>query len=257
MHVATRDSRSRHSSTGEQSSSQRHSPTPGSCAGVPTQYQAAIVPRYDPFLLQGTLSMPVFRSLCSDSNSEPQLDVTSNTYITLLLLNRQTHDELKTHGNVVQVQPTDLFIFFPHGIRALQISAPHLLRQARNVHIVGVYNAHGGHFGRAPRSADLTALMTTLLSRGSPIGRPAEMITLRILYHNTRSLSEALSTETSPIVIAMCNSGISELDLTVWPGRETLGVQLCIRPSEESKREFSRYERNIEDQPCERWLVGG
>ncbi|KAK3112298.1 hypothetical protein LTR53_011564 [Teratosphaeriaceae sp. CCFEE 6253] len=178
----------------------------------------------------------------------------------LLLVNKQIHDELTTHCRLARRQQTALFLSYPAGLHVCRTLTPHLLRQARSVHIAGSYvsktfcprraacgspsevsreKAGTQYHGGAP--PDSTAQLGELLARlFGPEARGGDdgvrALELRTYYPGEDSYSTVWGDDASPTVVALRNIYCGEVGIEVWRGRHGTGVYLTARPNGAGER---------------------
>lgn len=190
----------------------------------------------------------------------------------LMLVNKKVHRELKSHFKVEKNRRTSFFISFPQGLHVQRALAPHLLLQARTVHLAGVYiNSYtSGHHHR-----QLSSSVNSFYALGDPTNyhdrlRPdsaaqlAEMVSsffgpnpthkiakfeMRVYYPGEDSYSTVWGDDSSPTCIALANLYTGDVTIEVCRGRYGTGVLLTAThaASGESKGPVRTVWRKLEE----------
>lgn len=234
--------------------------------GLPEHHEPVIEPRYDASLL--SVAKPAIIPLSGPAPDPPAYcnsEEKDNGTTALLLVNRQVHAELTSHFKLTRNRNTSLFISFPHGLHVFRTLCPHLLRQAKSVHIAGSYRAkdfcnrraacmpavvppkdvkYNGNF-TPDSTAQLTHLVTTVL--GPNPSQPLQKFELRMYYPGEDAYASVWGDDSSPIVIALRNIYGGQIDVEVWRGRYGTGVYLTARPSVDGRRVVSTVWRRLEE----------
>lgn len=218
----------------------------GPFKGIPYQTEPVIETGFDSNLLSGKATIEL-----TSSTPEPSNLISSGTsYQSLLRLNRQINDELKSHVSLPAHRQTKLFVSYPHGLHILQTTSPELLRQSRSVHICGSFHSQRctpsrsapGNGARDPSKAearerlqgdvipDSTAQLSKLVNDmlGPNPRQRIEKLELRIYYPGD-SYSAVWSDDDSPIVVALRNIARGKIDMVVQRGRFGNGECYLLR----------------------------
>ena len=257
----------------------KRSPLPG----IPANYEPVTECQYNPSLLSVTnpAVIPLTPATCVPP--EENLHGHHAIHLNLLLVNRRVNEELTNHLKISKNRRTSLFVAFPDGLHILKTVSPHLIRQARSIHIAGTYMSRAFRNSRAdflsvrqephqcltqryggnyiPDSADqLSALVAA--SFGPSPTHPIRKLELRIYYPGTESYSTVWGDDSSPTVVALRNICSGEVGIEVWRGRSGTGLFLTARPPKggEKKRVVSTVWRMLREgergEPkCGSWVV--
>lgn len=204
--------------------------------GIPDQTEPVVETGFDSNLLSGKATIEL-----TPLTPEPSNLISSGTsYQSLLRLNRQINDELKSHVSLPAHRQTNLFVNYPHGLHILQTISPELLRQSCRVHICGSFHSQRctpsrsapGNGVRVPAKTeareklqgDVVPDSTVQLSQlvkdmlGPNPRQRIEKLELRIYYPGD-SYSAVWSDDDSPIVVALRNIARGKIDMVVSRGR--------------------------------------
>ena len=239
--------------------------------GIPEYHEPVVATGYNASLLSitdpATIPLTPLTSAPQEGFERPYTALTS-----LLLVNRQVHSELEAHFKLAKNKRTSLFISYPHGLHVCKTLTPHLLRQARSLHIAGQYISRTFCPARAactgPRrgvpeldvkynsgspmpdfSAQLTELVTTSFG-ASPRFPDIRQLDLRIYYPGDDAYSTVWGDDSSPIVVALRHIFCGEVGIEVWRGRNGTGVFLNARrnaDAAEKRRTVSTVWRKLEE----------
>ncbi|KAK3700644.1 hypothetical protein LTR37_015833 [Vermiconidia calcicola] len=260
-------------------------------SGLPKNHEPVIEPCYNSSLL--SLVNPAIIPLAPATScppEEPPYSTPHATHGSLLLVNKQVKEELDSHFKLPKNRSTSLFVSYPDGLHVLRTLAPHLIKQARSVHIAGAYTSrsfcapraaclgssahppfidqrYNGNF--TPNSAGhLSNLIASLFGPNSPQGRiggrgDIQALELRTYYPGSDSYSTVWGDDNSPTVIALRNIYAGEVSIEVWRGQRGTGVYLTARPVRkecEKRRVVSTVWRRLEEgrrgeARCGSWVV--
>jgi len=253
---------------------------------IPLRHEPVVESQYNGALLSSTT--PAVTHIGSSTTSSSAAEVPQESHehlhtahVALLLVNKQINDELTSHFNIPQNRNTSLFIQYPHGLHVCRTLTPHLLRQARSIHLAGTYlptdfspaRAACLHqsFGklapteikyngdRRPDSmSQLSELIRTLF--GPTPTHDVAKFEMRIYYPGDDSYSTVWGDDSSPTVVALRNICCGEIAIEVWRGRYGTGVYLSAKRCVERKRVVSTVWRRLEEgmsgEPgCGSWVV--
>lgn len=156
---------------------------------------------------------------------------------------------------------------FPYGLHIAKKITPRLLQKAQSIHLAGSYIPR--NYDPMRRAAirrgeppidpnvkhngntlpDPIALLEQLIS--STFGRNPtyhiRKLEMRIYYSGDDSYSTVWSDDDSPIVIALKNISIAEVDIEVWRGPKGTGIHLSATPTTQRKRVVSTVWRKLEE----------
>ena len=251
----------------------KRSPYPG----LPENHEPVVEACYNASLLSTTDPATVPLSVATPPPDESH-EHPHTAHLALLLVNRQVHDELTSHLKILKNSRISLFLAYPHGLHVCRTLTPHLLRQARSVHIAGKYTSQTFCSGRAaclgstgPKikynggtAPDSTSQLGELIASlfGPHATHTVQKLELRIYYSGEDSYSTVWGDDASPTVIALRNIYYGEVGIEVWRGRFGTGVYLTARPTGdgERKRVVSTSWRRLEEgrigEPeCGSWIV--
>jgi hypothetical protein len=242
--------------------------------GIPINHEPVIETRYDSSLL--SVTNPAIIPL-----EAPRRDRAYPSCHPLLLVNKQIHDELKSHFNLMHSRTASIFISYPHGLHIFNTLAPSLIRQARSIHLAGIYTptsfspTHRAHLPAGPLSSvpashnyngriipDSPAQLTDMIKMlfGPSHRHELDKLELRIYYPGDDSYSTVWGDDCSPIVMALRNIYIGDIGITVYRGRYGTGVHLAAKMNTENRRIVSTVWRRLEEgrrgEPaCGEWIV--
>ncbi|KAK0249630.1 hypothetical protein B0A54_09981 [Friedmanniomyces endolithicus] len=251
----------------------KRSPYPG----LPEHHEPVVDANYNPSLLStanpATIQLSVANPPPDESHEHPH-----TAHLALLLVNKQVNDELTSHLKILKNSRINLFLAYPYGLHVCRTLTPHLLRQARSVHIAGNYtsrtfNSHRAacvesfgptikyHGGEVPNSTtQLGGLLASLF--GPRAAHRVQHLELRIYYPGEDSYSTVWGDDASPTVIALRNIYYGEVGIEVWRGRFGTGVYLTARPTVDGERKrvvsttWRRLEEGRPGEPeCGSWVV--
>ncbi|EMC96467.1 hypothetical protein BAUCODRAFT_44464, partial [Baudoinia panamericana UAMH 10762] len=250
--------------------------------GIP-QYHEPVVGRYYAASLLSSTSPGVL--LASAQAREDLVDETHKTAHTahqaLLLVNKQVHEELTSYFDAPKNRPASLFLQFPTGLHVFHTLTPHLLRQAKSIHIAGSYISRTFNStraaclgpqhpvaGKGEYSGGLIPDSRTQLGElvASCFGpEPRHNLTqldIRIYYPGEDSYSTVWGDDSSPIVVALRNICYGDIRIEVWRGRVGTGVYFSARPCEDGEKRrlvstvWRRLEEGRKGEPrCGEWIV--
>ncbi|KAK5108901.1 hypothetical protein LTR62_007703 [Meristemomyces frigidus] len=251
-------------------------------AGLPLHHEPVVEAGYNASLLS-TTKRPVIPLSSTPSSPNESHAYPGTSHTALQLLNKQVHNELKSHFKSAQGRTTSLFLSYPHGLHVCRTLTPNLLRQARSIHIAGQYVPRAFSPARAaclgpsvplpeletkyngdippPSTAQLTELIASCF--GPQAKHPLQKLELRIYYPGYDSYSTVWGDDSSPIVVALRNIYCGEVGIEVWRGSSSgTGVYLTARPAKdgERRRTVSTVWRKLEEgrrgEPeCGSWVV--
>ena len=250
--------------------------------GIPQNHEPYIEAGYNAGLL--SITDPAVIDLKAASTKEladADAHVPHTAQTSLLLVCKQVNDELRSHFKILSNKSTSLFIQYPRGLHVCRTLAPHLLRQAKSVHVAGAYvsrtycPARAACLGPRPAlpeefdgklqgqttpnsTAQLSDLMKSLFGP-EPVNRVAKL-ELRIYYPGEDAYSSVWGDDSSPTVVALRHIHFAKVGIEIWRGRYGTGVYLTAKASEERKRVVSTVWRRLEEgrrgEPkCGTWLV--
>ena len=246
--------------------------------GIPLNHEPVIDERYDPSLLSVTSPAVV----ATGAIETPHRDRAYPTCHPLLLVNKQINGELKSHFDLKHRRTASLFISYPHGLHVFRTLVPSLMRQARSIHLAGVYTptsfspAHRAHMPTLSPHASVpashsyngrtipdspTQLGDMIKSLFGPTPRhTVDKLELRIYYPGDDSYSTVWGDNCSPIVIALRNIYTGDIGIMVFRGRYGTGVHLTAKLNAENRRVVSTVWRRLEEgrrrEPdCGSWIV--
>lgn len=242
--------------------------------GIPINHEPVIEKRYDPSLLSVTFPAEI-------PTDAPYRDREHPSCHPLLLANKQIHNELKSHFNLMHSRTASLFISYPHGLHIFTTLAPSLIRQARSIHLAGIYTptsfspSHRAHLPSGSQSTvpaahnyngrlipdsptQLADMIKTLF--GPTRRHELDKLELRIYYPGDDSYSTVWGDDCSPIVMALRNIYVGDIGITVYRGRYGTGVHLTAKMNAENRRVVSTVWRRLEEgrrgEPaCGEWIV--
>lgn len=239
------------------------SPTPG----IPKNHEAVLEAGYNPELLRVTSSPQIIdltgQAQCSPGQGKELSWLQNAPHQSLQLVNRQISRELHTHFSIATNRRTSLYIAFPYGLRVLRSLAPGLLRQARSVHLAGVYTTKTFDAAKAVRrpahwfapqatwihgspeaalkptfldgsfAPDSAASLEGLIKAvfGEEARYPVERLDLRIYYPGPDSYSIVWGDDDSPVCIALRSIPVGQIDIDVWRGQFATGVEVSVTRS--------------------------
>jgi len=242
--------------------------------GILLNHEPVIENKYDASLLSITnpASIPI---------DAPYRDKAYPSCHPLLLVNKQIHNELKSHFNLMHSRTANIFISYPHGLHIFNTLAPSLIRQARSLHLAGIYTptsfspTHRAYLPTSPQSeipaahnyhgriipdspTQLADMIKTLF--GPARRHEVDKLELRIYYPGDDSYSTVWGDDCSPIVMALRNIYIGDIGITVYRGRYGTGVHLTAKSNAENRRVVSTVWRRLEEgrrgEPaCGEWIV--
>jgi hypothetical protein len=242
--------------------------------GILLNHEPVIEKRYDASLLSVThpATIPL---------DAPYRDSPYPSCHPLLLVNKQIHNELKSHFDLMHSRTASIFISYPHGLHIFNTLAPSLIRQARSIHLAGIYTptsfspthraylptglqppvpaAHNYNARIIPDSPSQLADMIKHLF-GPSRRHEIDKLELRIYYPGDDSYSTVWGDDCSPIVMALRNIYIGDIGITVYRGRYGTGVHLTAKMNAENRRVVSTVWRRLEEgrrgEPaCGEWIV--
>lgn len=242
--------------------------------GIPINHEPVIEKRYEPSLL--SVTVPAQMNL-----DAPYRDRAYPSCHPLLLANKQIHNELKSHFNLMHSRTASIFISYPHGLHIFTNLAPSLIRQARSIHLAGVYTptsfspSHRAHLPSESQSVvpaahnyngrlipdSPTQLADMIKALFGPLRRhELDKLELRIYYPGDDSYSTVWGDDCSPIVMALRNIYVGDIGITVYRGRYGTGVHLTAKMNLENRRVVSTVWRRLEEgrrgQPaCGDWII--
>jgi hypothetical protein len=260
--------------------------------GLPPNYTPVIRNSYDPTLLRvgrpDVIPLPdlgdsngaavavttsidsgygsVSESMCSAGTSyssdsgtiSAQPAIPHLTSLSLLLANRQIHEEFSLHIKHPTACHSTLHVTYPYGLIVLQELYPAALRHCEKVCISGFYDASqstawgpartsdGRRHTTSPRNKGpelpaitaethvaatkaLQRLTQTLLPRTA---HPTfKSLTMRIFYPDEQRYGMLWGCDASPIVVALRNTAGGKFDMKVWRGRCGNGVVMKVEPN--------------------------
>ncbi|KAK1055751.1 hypothetical protein LTR74_015462 [Friedmanniomyces endolithicus] len=242
---------------------ENHEPVVEAC------YNASLLSTTNPV----TIPLSVATPPPDESHEHPH-----TAHLALLLVNRQVNDELTSHLKILKNSRISLFLAYPHGLHVCRTLTPHLLRQARSVHIAGNYTSRTFCSARAacvvptgPKikynggaAPDSTTQLGELIASlfGPHATHAVQKMELRIYYSGEDSYSTVWGDDASPTVIALRNIYYGEVGIEVWRGRFGTGVYLTARPTVDGERKrvvsttWRRLEEGRPGEPeCGSWIV--
>ena len=256
----------------------KRSPYPG----IPEKHEPVVEATYTSGLLSATNPETIH---AGDNQNDLRAGDEGHEYehtpgLNLRLVNKQVHEELSRHFRAERNRNTSLFVQYPHGLHVFCSLTPHLLQQARSVHLAGTYVSRSYCPARAacmgPRqghpsldqryygdlipdaAAQLTGLIKGLF--GPEAKHQIQKLEMRIYYPGDDSYSTVWGDDSSPIVIALRSINIGEIGIEVWRGRYATGVYLTAKPASDRRRIVSTVWRRLEEgrrgEPrCGSWIV--
>ncbi|KAK4632168.1 hypothetical protein CLAFUW4_02650 [Fulvia fulva] len=230
--------------------------------GIPQNHEPVVETRYQSALLSNQATIQL-----SPATTEPLNEPYQNTQTAYHILSRlckQVNHELKSHFSIPSRRQTSLFVQYPHGLHVFHKVTPQLLRQARSVHLAGVYIPSNFSPARAaclgPRNAPAQEkLQGTTPNSAEELGdliksmfgpdaqHPIEKLEMRVYFPGEDSYGTVWGDDSSPIVVALRNISLGEISMEVWRGRHATGVYLTATPAKERKRVVSTVWRKLEE----------
>lgn len=231
------------------------------------------------------VSLSSSRSSFEEDASSDEPDSVSAT-VCLRRTCRFVNEELSAHLSHRLTTKSILHINYPYGLLVLKDRCPHLLHQAKEVHIYGAYALREPEvirsscsrnlrstprqrppiFPKVPQavkeaaSSALTSLVRTILSTDT---RPSfEKLEMRVFYPDEDAYSQVWVDELSPIVVALQNTCGGKIDMVCWRGRKGTGLHLITRPSPGQRIVSTMWKRMSDwgepgnEEDCEQWVVG-
>ena len=216
--------------------------------GLPEGHVPIISACYDPALLS---TVHPFTIGCEETALDATSQVQAQRPLTALTSTcRQTYGELKTHishlGN-----DGELFVSFPHGLYVLS-NAPHLLRQARRVHIAGIYDPDtrldldmARYARERGQYQDTSARLLAQLVRATlgefpnlAFGSVAQL-EVRIYYAGGKSYSAMWNDNNGPVAVTLANLPGCHIDMACYRGEEGTGMHIRTHRSHDGERSIS------------------
>lgn len=222
--------------------------------------------------------IPVTPSTCHPPDDPCEAPFTA--HMALRLVSRQIREELTRHFKMHNSRNTSVFVQYPHGLHVFKTMTPHLLRQARSIHLAGVHVSrtycptraacmgyrqlppeldmkYNGNV-RPDSSGQLADLMKSTFGPDST--HKIEKIELRIYYPGDDSYSTVWGDDSSPIVVALQNIHCAEVGIEVWRGRQGTGVYLTAKRINDKRRVISTVWRRLHEgwrgEPaCGSWVL--
>jgi hypothetical protein len=205
--------------------------------GIPEGHEPVVRLGYDSSLL--SLTKP---TTIPTGTELPQQELWP-AHLALKLLNKQIHDETKSHFKIQKNRLTDLFIQYPHGLHVCSTKAPYLVEQAKSLHLAGRYvprtyvparaacreprtplpgtdTKYNGGF-KPDEAAQLGDLIDSLFGKEPKHG--VQKLEMRIYYPGDDSYSTVWGDDSSPIAIALRNTGYADISIEVWRGKYGCG----------------------------------
>ncbi|TKA83078.1 hypothetical protein B0A55_00934 [Friedmanniomyces simplex] len=251
----------------------KRSPYPG----IPEHHEPVVEAGYNASLLSTSnpaiIPLSQATPLPDESHEDPH-----TAHMALLLVNKQVNDELTSHFKMSKNRQTSLFLAYPHGLHVCRTLTPHLLRQARSVHIAGSYASNTFCPARAAcignpgpkikynggKAPDSTTQLSDLIASlfGPDATHAVQKLELRTYYSGEDSYSTVWGDDNSPTVVALRNIYCGEVGIEVWRGRYGTGVYLTARPTIDGERKrvvsttWRRLEEGRRGEPkCGSWVV--
>jgi hypothetical protein len=269
-----------------------------SISDLPEDHVPLIKSLHDPSILSittpPTIRSPAssFASLASSRTSialETPIDEPDSVSAAICLRRtcRYINEELSAHLSHRLTTKSTLHINYPYGLLVLKDRCPHLLHQAKEVHIYGAYALEGpvprptpicprhqrsnrrqqppvfpkvSQTVKEAASSALTSLVRTILS---PVAHPSlQKLEMRVFYPDEDAYNQVWSDDLSPIVVALQNTCGGKIDMVCWRGRKGTGLHLITRPNPEQRVVSTVWKRMSEwgtagpDEDCEQWVVG-
>ncbi|KAK4550634.1 hypothetical protein LTR36_000213 [Oleoguttula mirabilis] len=237
-------------------------------SGIPQNHEPVVETGYNASLLCITNPAVIPLSSASTKLADETYEHPHTAHLSLLLVNKQIQEELSSHFKIPKNKDTSLFLQYPHGLHVCRTLTPHLLRQAKTVHIAGAYVSRTFCPARAacmgprqppPEALDVklhgsvtpnsTAQLGDLIKSlfGPTPTHKLAKLEMRIYYPGDDSYSTVWGDDSSPTVIALRNINAGEVGIEVWRGRSGTGVYLTARPSEEKRRVVSTVWRKLDE----------
>ncbi|KAK3631475.1 hypothetical protein LTR56_016839 [Elasticomyces elasticus] len=255
----------------------KRSPYPG----IPEHHEPVVEAGFNASLLSATNPATIQLSQVAPLSDDESHEYAHTAHLALLLVNKQVNTELKSHFKISKNRQTSLFLAYPHGLHVCRTLTPHLLRQARSVHVAGTYvsrtfcpirSACVGPREPAPAlpkcnggvTPNSTKQLADLIASafGPGATHDVQKLELRTYYPGEDSYSTVWGDDDSPTVVALRNIYCGEVGIEVWRGRHGTGVYLTARHigDGEKKRIVSTTWRRLEEggrngPKCGSWIV--
>jgi len=248
--------------------------------GIASHHEPVVESRYNEALLLITNPAVIPVSLLTADIPNESHEHPHTAHAALLLVNKQINAELASHFKIPKHRNTSLFIQYPHGLHVCRTLTPHLLRQAKSVHLAGAYiptnfsparaaclgprrpapglNVEYNGKTRPDSSTQLSELVRSLF--GPTPTHSVAKLEMRIYYPGDDSYSTVWGDDSSPTVVALRNIYSGEVAIEVWRGRYGTGVYLAAKHCSERRRVVSTVWRRLEEgmrgEPkCGSWVV--
>ncbi|KAF2423198.1 hypothetical protein EJ08DRAFT_701323 [Tothia fuscella] len=182
------------------------------------------------------------------------------TSLSLLLTNRQTHEEFALHIRHPTACHSTLHVTYPYGLIVLQELYPTLLRHCAKVNISGFYDAsHSPSWGPTGSTTQRRQISTTSSrNQGPPIPtitlqthdaatgaltrltqillsktpHPTfQSLSMRIFYPDEQRYGILWECDASPTVVVLRNTAEGNFDMKVWRGRCGNGIETVVLPT--------------------------